>query len=401
MPKISAKQMGGAMVMAGNLLLRRYPRFVYGNAASPDEIPTFCFHGVTADYLEKVLQYLGENKYHTLSMEEFFGIVTGHLKPRERSVLLTFDDGTGSMWSVAYPLFRKYNMRATLFAIPGRISTQKRRAPNLEDVWQKRASMEDIAHRDAGSEPLATWEELKIMHDSGLFDIESHSFSHSLIYTGPKIVDFVRPEILASFHDFEFPQKYSGGNSVELIDLKNLGQPIYESAPRLSARRRYIDDEELSRRCIQLVEENGGDQFFAHHGWRERLLEITGSIRGRTPEFETAKERDSAVLHELKRSKEMLESNLPGKEVHHLCYPWGIGSELSLNMARDVGYRTNFWDRIDNKLTITVGQDPFRLNRIGSDFFYCLPGKGRKSLVQVLQSKYAKRMRRGSPFLSH
>lgn len=66
-----------------------------------------------------------------------------------RPVMITFDDGTGGVWRYADPLLETYGFRGVAFVITGRIGTHY--------------------------PYYLTWSELSAMHDSGRWDVESHT----------------------------------------------------------------------------------------------------------------------------------------------------------------------------------------------------------------------------------
>ncbi|MEJ2502157.1 MAG: polysaccharide deacetylase family protein [Gemmatimonadota bacterium] len=384
--------------------LGRYPAFVYGRGLAADEIPCFCFHGVEPEPFEALLHELRSNEYRTLGIDAFADILTGtRKKEHPRSILLTFDDGVGSMWTTAYPLLKRYGMRGTVFLVPGRIRQRDGYLPNLEDVWAGRAERSDIEGRDAGPWPFATWEEIETMHDSGCMDFESHSHDHSLVFVSPRIVDFVNPAALGGYHRFEFPRIRTGPDRVE--DIDQLGAPLYEARPRLGEARRYIDDPKVRDRCVQYVREHGGAAFFERRDWRKQLIGVVRDYEAENGGFddgyETPDERRAAIRLELHRSRRVMDERIPGKETRHLCYPWGIGSALAEEVAREEGYRTGFWDPPDGSKTVRIGQDPHRIGRLGPDFLPLLPGPRRIGLGRMLVRKVRARLRHGSPYLSH
>ena len=104
-----------------SLLLRNAPAFVY-SSAPPElsgEVPVFTFHGVDSESFERQCCFLADNGYRTLSAEEFVRVIGSGDAPPRKSIVLTFDDGLKSVWTVAYPLLRKYGLRAICFLIPG------------------------------------------------------------------------------------------------------------------------------------------------------------------------------------------------------------------------------------------------------------------------------------------
>jgi len=390
--------------VAKDIILKNYPSFIYGEPLSRQEIPVFCFHSAEPHRFENILKFLEKNAYKTLTTDEFYNLLIGNDPPvKEKQILLTFDDGMGSVWSVAYPLLKKYGFKATVFLIPGRIKEGEAINLNLEDVWSGKASLEEVEGRDQSHEWLATWKEIGVMHNSGIVDFQSHTLHHSLIFTSGNIVDFVSPQAFAQFHPFEFPLTEERACSDD-HGAPKLGTPLYSSTPRMASALRYFDDEELREGCIRYVEENGGEAFFKDKEWRRGLRCFMGDYEknhGQKGWYETIKEQELAMLHDLKKSKEMIESRLPGKVVQHLCYPWGEGSDLSIHLSEKAGYKTNFWGKVDSKLVNKPGQDPYKVSRMGEDFLWLLHGKGRESLIDILLTKVKRRFYAGSPYLSH
>ncbi len=73
---------------------------------------------VTREQFIEELEWLRDNNYHTLSIEEFSGAFNGESIP-ENPILITFDDGYMDNYTSAQPILEKYGMRATYFIITG------------------------------------------------------------------------------------------------------------------------------------------------------------------------------------------------------------------------------------------------------------------------------------------
>lgn len=145
------------------LLLRRYPEFVLSdNALLLDtDLPVFVFHAVGHERLEIQLRYLAENGYRTLrSTDEFLACLNGTQPLGPRSVLLTFDDGLESLFTVAFPLLRAHGMAAVAFIVPEFV----------------------------GLPGFCAWDQLREMHESGVIDVQSHTLFHRYATRWPVIV---------------------------------------------------------------------------------------------------------------------------------------------------------------------------------------------------------------------
>lgn len=133
------------------------------------KLPVLMYHNVTTDYdlvikdptvhitvsaLEEHLVSLISAGYNTISLDDYSALLSENKPLPKNPVLITFDDGYVSNYDLAYPLFQKYNLKATIFVIASRMG-----ADNVEF-------------------PHFSWEEAREMEKSGLIDIESHSFTH-------------------------------------------------------------------------------------------------------------------------------------------------------------------------------------------------------------------------------
>ena len=101
---------------------------------------------VSPKKLEKDLAYLKKKGYKSLFPEDVFDL-EGAKKP----VLITFDDGYENNFTNAYPLLKKYKMKATIFVVSDRI----------------------------GTENYLNEEQIREMSESGLVRIYSHTRTHA------------------------------------------------------------------------------------------------------------------------------------------------------------------------------------------------------------------------------
>ncbi len=375
-----------------------YPDFVFNSHLETirDEIPVFTFHIVEPIQFEKQLQFLADNDYKTLTADDFLEMLLGHKSIPERSVLLTFDDGWGSLWTYAYPLLKKYGMQGVCFIIPGVIDEGESSYPNLNDVWQGRISQEQLVERETTFQPYCTWQEIREMSSDGTIDFQSHTLYHSKIFTSSEIVDFFNPSFDSYFGNHNIPVIRTNG--IDNWSRKiALGTPIYAHIPRMGGKRRYFDDEELREQCIQLVNKNGGSSFFQSTGWIKQLRKLVTDYKEKIGEqgfYETNEELKKSIYWDLQESKRLIEKNLPNKTVKHLCYPYFVGSELALEISREVGYSCNYWGFLTERRGNCPGDDPYRIVRLSDELIFRLPGSGRKSLQNILGQKIVKNSQR-------
>ena len=126
-------------------------------------LPILCYHQFTtatapahrlelrASDFEAQLRYLRDEGYRFLSFAEAEAIFTQKQPIPPKAVVLTIDDGYGSVYDIAWPLLEKYQAKATLF----------------------------IYTDFVGGGAAMTWSQLRELNDSDLIEVESHGKSHS------------------------------------------------------------------------------------------------------------------------------------------------------------------------------------------------------------------------------
>lgn len=124
------------------------------------ELPVLMYHSISEDSakneynitpqaFESDLKWLKDNGYTTVSAKQLADYVENGTMLPEKPVLLTFDDGYENNYTNAFPLLKKYNMKAVISLI--------------------------------GKDLRLNENQLKEMHDSGLVEIGSHTYDlHSI-----------------------------------------------------------------------------------------------------------------------------------------------------------------------------------------------------------------------------
>jgi|SRR5579885_2031396 peptidoglycan/xylan/chitin deacetylase (PgdA/CDA1 family) len=112
--------------------------------AGPTTIRTLVF--------EKQMAWLTEHHYHFVSLHAAIDFLEGNSSAVDLpAVVITADDGHRSVYMEMFPVIQRYRIPVALFIYPSAIS---------------KASY------------ALTWEQLRIMQQSGLVDIESHTYWH-------------------------------------------------------------------------------------------------------------------------------------------------------------------------------------------------------------------------------
>lgn len=100
---------------------------------------------------EDQMRYLSENGYNAITPKEMAEALKNNEPFPDKTVIITFDDGYQDNYENAYPILKKYNLKATIFVITDFVSLY----PNY-----------------------ITWDEAKEMQNSGVIDLESHTMDH-------------------------------------------------------------------------------------------------------------------------------------------------------------------------------------------------------------------------------
>lgn len=181
---------------------------------------------ISPEQLESDLQAFSDQGYHTVVMQDLIDFVYHGKALPEKPIVLTFDDGQLNNITYALPLLQKYEMRAVL-SIVG-VYTEKATLTNENNVTYSYLS----------------WEQAKIAQDSGVFEIQNHTYDMHYLngkrqgckkrsgeslatYTQALSSDLMKLQSLIEANlstrptTFTYPFGFVSDSSVEII--KNLG----------------------------------------------------------------------------------------------------------------------------------------------------------------------------------
>ncbi len=96
-----------------------YHRLISGEAARTgrvrDDEPIYaCYDDVFAEQM----RHLHEAGYTTLSMDDYLAMRSGRARRPDKPVVLTFDDGYESNYTMAFPSLRRFGQKATIYVAP-------------------------------------------------------------------------------------------------------------------------------------------------------------------------------------------------------------------------------------------------------------------------------------------
>lgn len=148
-------------------------RVFHGSAAAAVEnesvcVPIIVYHNVqpkqanysiTPSEFASDLQYLARDHYTPVTMNQLMDYVSGGESLPPKPIVLSFDDGYLDNYRYVYPLIKKYDTKIVFSII----------AKNTDDFTQFPDNNLDYSH--------VTWSQLKEMADSGLVEVENHTYN--------------------------------------------------------------------------------------------------------------------------------------------------------------------------------------------------------------------------------
>jgi hypothetical protein len=292
--------------------------------------PIICSTGT----FERVVSHLAKAEYKSLSLSDYLGCLKGGDRLPRKTIVITFDDGYLDNWVNAFPILRKYGMKATVFVSTDFIDPTEIVRKTLEDYWDGETAYDELDWYG-----YLSWNELRVMSGSGLFEIGSHTMTHTWHFGSPEVVDFHHPGDAYVWLDWNRnPSIKPFWLKMELE--KNWGSPVYRHGPALTTRI-FTPGDGLERIVTDHVASRGGISFFESGHWRKELLELVRGLNkepGFTGTFEGEKDFKARQRHELIQSRKLLEQGLGG-EIAALAWPNDAHtSQLTRIAHEEAGY---------------------------------------------------------------
>ena len=121
----------------------RVPIFMYHQIGYPPKGASKFVTGlyVTPEQFEEQMAYLVKNNYKTAGSLQLYNLLKKGGNPSQKTVMITFDDGTYEQYKYAFPILKKYGLTATYYIVSNRSGI---RAPQLKEMAQ--AGMEIASH---------------------------------------------------------------------------------------------------------------------------------------------------------------------------------------------------------------------------------------------------------------
>jgi peptidoglycan/xylan/chitin deacetylase (PgdA/CDA1 family) len=182
--------------------------------------------------LDTHLQYISEN-YNVISLSNIYDSLTNDIELPENPIVLTFDDGWRGVYTEAFPLLQKYDLRATIFLITSHYGEK---------------------------DGYLTKDQIQEMIDSGFVEIGNHTVHHPMLgfLNQNDIMKEIKDANASLKQDFGIHSttfSYPGGsyNKLVLEVLEKLG---YKTAVTVNAGQEQSEDELL---LLKRIAVDGGD----------------------------------------------------------------------------------------------------------------------------------------------
>ncbi|BBM50980.1 polysaccharide deacetylase family protein [Leptotrichia wadei] len=274
--------------------------------------------GIFVDEFEEHIKWIKDKK--TFKMEELKGL-DYTLPPN--SILITFDDGYKNNYTLAFPILKKYNMKATIF-----LNTK-------------------FIEKD---ETYLNWDEIREMYESGLIDFQLHTHSHQLTVKDIEVLAFYDNESSPYFKRESY-SLFFDGNYDEKKDAKKLnGLPVFKlrskiSIPGYKPKKNFVE----KYRSIVELQENKSEKEkkkFLNRLFKEKKDEFFDKI--------SEEQFKETVKFEILENKKIISEKL-GKVPDCLAYPWGHRYKGNREDIKKLG--------VDVFITTRKGVNSLKLNK--------------------------------------
>jgi len=190
MPRLLAIAASLVFFLAGQSIARAETEFValcyHDIQDAPRNTRNGMFGVKTADLIVQ-FEWLRENGYHPVSLDDLLAARDNHRALPDKPVLLTFDDGYTSFYTRVFPLLKLFNYPAVL-ALVGH--------------WQETPADGSVSYAELAlpRTDFIGWDAVKEMAGSGLVEIASHTFDlHRGITANP--YENVQPAATTRLYD--------------------------------------------------------------------------------------------------------------------------------------------------------------------------------------------------------
>lgn len=312
----------------------RQPAILYFHSVAPRKNRNWFRSYLTLElkYFEDILCFIKRKNFKTF----FISSMAQDACRMENAIGLSFDDGYLDNWVYAFPLMKKYGIRATIFCSTDYITREEVTRPTLESVWHGKLKQSELT-----SWGFCSVSEIRQMERSGLIDVQSHTVTHDKLPVSDRIIGFHHPGnrnfnfLFTENSSMKKPGYITNGRLVESVSY---GRPLFEEKSAALAPRVWINEEFIQAVIHRL---KGFD--WGNYRFQKALAHVQPVIQSFQEKDqivtrrETEAEYRERLENEVLSSKQKLEQMLK-KSINVICWPHGDFNPLAVEMARNVGY---------------------------------------------------------------
>ena len=273
--------------------------------------------GIFVNEFEEHIKWIKDKK--TFKMEELKNL--NYTLPKN-SILITFDDGYKNNYTLAFPILKKYNMKATIFL-------------NTKFIGKDQFYL--------------NWDEIKEMYESGLVDFQLHTHSHQLTIKDISVLDFYDEESSPYFKRESYNLFFEGNYDEKKDKEKLYGLPVFKLRSKISIAGYKPKKDFLKKyqNIKQLQKFNKNEKKdFLNKLFKEKQNEFFDKV--------SEEQFRKTVEFEILENKKIIEKNL-GKTPDCLAYPWGHRYNGNREDIRKLG--------VDVFITTRKGVNSLKLNK--------------------------------------
>ncbi|NPV90674.1 MAG: polysaccharide deacetylase family protein [Firmicutes bacterium] len=225
-------------------------------------VPVLLYHDISAGedkpkdtcvrVFENEMRFLHENGYHVIPLRQLIDHMESGASLPDKPVVITFDDGEKSNYTLAYPVLKRFSMPATIFLAGGAV----------------------------GEPHMLVWDDMREMENSGLVDIQAHTYGlHWEVFTEPTL-DIAKPAMVTPAYfpkqnRYETEEEFENKVRLDLIrSRKVIAENLHHEADTLA-----WPYGAYNRRSLRLASEAGFKYFATLHSGMNRRGESTLTLR--------------------------------------------------------------------------------------------------------------------------
>ena len=320
---------------------------LYFHSIAPYQHPQWVNSFLTLEvkYFEAVVRMLARRKHRFLDLDEYLEIRSKPaLAGKGRYVCLTFDDGYLDNYVFAYPILKKFKAKGTIFVNPALVQIEGRLRDTLDDCARSGQDTSDLDFLG-----YCNWQELAVMDKSGVMDIQSHSLTHTKVFSSDGIREFHHPSAKWLYPIWNrYPERAPYyATDREFKRLLPYGTPFFEEKSSLICRIHQINPD-FEAETVDALQFNDWNRYDFQTCWKQ-ISKIYSSYRKQDSlisHVESESDYQQRIHREIFLSKSILDEKLR-KSVHHICWPHGDYTSKCHELALEAGYLSSLLVRKD------------------------------------------------------